>query len=145
MPAQNTSQIKKRTDIYSRKKRSEIMGSVRGRGTLLELNFAKALRKAGFRFSCNVKRLPGKPDIVFRKEKIVIFVDGCFWHGCKKHFKLPQTNQWFWEEKIGKNVLRDRHINKFYNDMGWMVKRVWEHDAKKKIKSTVNFLNDNIK
>lgn len=119
------------------------MGSIRGKNTLLELDFANALKKAGFRFGRNVKRLPGKPDIVFKNQKIAIFVDGCFWHGCKKHFKAPKSNRWFWEEKIGKNIIRDKKINKFYKEMGWTVKRLWEHDAKTQLRKIIKFLKNN--
>ena len=130
----------KSADIYSKQKRSEIMGSVKGKNNLLELKFCKILKYAGFNFSRNVEKLPGKPDIVFRKKKIVIFIDGCFWHGCKVHFKLPQSNQWFWEEKIGKNIKRDKQINKFYKEMGWLTARIWQHDIEKHLEKTMKSL-----
>jgi DNA mismatch endonuclease, patch repair protein len=116
------------TDIYSKKKRSLIMGAVKGKDNLLELEFCKKLKRAGLRFSRNVSRLPGKPDVVFKNRELVIFLDGCFWHGCRKHFKLPKSNQIFWQSKIEGNMRRDKQINKFYKDMGWTVLRFWQHN-----------------
>ena len=110
------------------------MSSIKGRDTLLELNFEKILKSFGLRFKRNVQDLPGKPDVVFRKRKIVIFVDGCFWHGCKKHFSLPKSNKWFWARKIEGNIKRDVIINKFYKTVGWRVFRVWQHDVTKNSK-----------
>lgn len=121
-----------KSDIFSRRKRSLIMGAIRGKDTLLETEFRKRLSRAGLKFGKNAIRFPGKPDIIFRKKKLVVFLDGCFWHGCKKHFKIPKTNSFFWRSKIGKNMQRDIKINKFYKNMGWKVLRFWQHDIEKK-------------
>lgn len=106
------------------------MGAIKGRGNLLEMNFHEMLRAEKLRFKMNVPDLPGKPDVVFRKNELVIFVDGCFWHGCKKHFKAPISNNFFWEEKIARNIKRDLQINEFYKSLGWKIVRVWEHQIK---------------
>lgn len=133
---------KKRTDIYSEKKRSRIMGSIKGKDTLLELKFEKILKDAGLKFRRNVKELPGRPDVVFKNKKIVIFVDGCFWHGCKEHFSPPKSNRWFWMKKISDNIERDKLINKFYKKMGWRVLRIWQHDMNKKSKRVSYILSE---
>lgn len=77
-------------------------------------------------------KLPGKPDFVFPKHKIAVFVDGCFWHGCPKHATQPKTNATFWQEKIARNKARDRKVNRLLRAKGWTVLRVWEHDLRKR-------------
>lgn len=139
--ANSKKETKKRTDIYSKKKRSKIMGSIKGRDNLLELKFEKILKDAGLKFKRNAEELPGKPDVVFKNKKIIIFVDGCFWHGCKKHFSLPKSNQWFWKNKIEGNINRDKSINKFYKNMGWRVLRIWQHDMTRKSNKIAKILS----
>ena len=123
-------QPRKKTDIFSKRKRSEIMGSIKGRGTAFENEFAKLLFMAGLEFRRNQKNLPGKPDIVIRKVKAVVFLDSCFWHGCKRHFKPPRTNVVFWKKKIKANVIRDERVTKGYKLTGWKIFRFWGHDVK---------------
>ena len=96
------------SDIYSKSKRSNIMSKISGKETKPEILVRKYLFAQGFRYRKNVKELPGKPDIVLSKYKVVIFIHGCFWHGhsCKQG-TLPQTNYNFWQEKIRKNLERD--------------------------------------
>ena len=72
----------------------------------------------------------GKPDFVSKQQKIVMFIDGCFWHKCPKHFKEPKSNMEYWTKKIKRNVARDKEINKHYNSLGWKVIRIWEHKLK---------------
>lgn len=77
----------------------------------------------------------GRPDFVFPKEKIAVFVDGCFWHGCPKHKQIPETNTEYWRDKIRKNRQRDRRVTRVLRNSGWSVMRVWEHElTEKKIK-----------
>jgi len=73
----------------------------------------------------------GKPDFVFRKERVAIFVDGCFWHGCKKCYQKPKHNAEYWEEKLKRNKKRDKEVNKTLQDKGWTVIRIWEHSLSK--------------
>lgn len=75
--------------------------------------------------------LPGKPDFTFRKEKLTLFVDGCFWHRCPKCFREPKTNADFWRNKIESNVKRDLQVNKELKQAGWSVFRLWECQLKK--------------
>lgn len=72
-------------------------------------------------------RLPGKPDFVFAKERLAIFVDGCFWHGCRWHCRLPKSRQEFWLPKINRNRERDRKVRELLRREGWETMRIWEH------------------
>lgn len=74
----------------------------------------------------------GKPDFVFPKLKLALFVDGCFWHGCPKHQTWPKNNAEFWRKKITRNMERDREVNKELRKRGWRVFRIWEHELKLK-------------
>jgi DNA mismatch endonuclease (patch repair protein) len=124
---------KRMADIFTSKKRSEIMSKVRSKNTKPEETVRKFLFANGFRYRKNVKELPGKPDIVLPKYKTVIFVNGCFWHGhdCPKG-KLPSTNESFWREKIGGNVKRDLKNYDLLKQRGWNVIIVWECEINSK-------------
>jgi len=117
-------------DIFSKKKRSEIMSKVRSKDSKIEIEFRKKLWKAGFRYRKNSTKYFGKPDIVLPKYKTVIFIDSCFWHGCKKHGTMPQTRKKFWETKIERNKERDKEVNRYYRKADWKIFRIWEHDLK---------------
>ena len=118
-------------DTVSKKKRSEIMSKVRSKDSKIEIDFRKAIWKAGFRYSKNPTKYFGKPDLVLKKHKVVIFVDSCFWHGCKKHCRLPAIRKKYWTEKIERNRQRDKKVNRYYKKIGWKVLRVWEHELLK--------------
>ena len=120
------------TDTVSKRKRSEIMSKVRSKDSKIEVNFRKVIWEAGFRYRKNPTKYFGKPDLVLKKYKTVIFVDSCFWHGCKQHCRLPATRKRFWNEKIERNKKRDKKVNRHYKKIGWNVIRVWEHDLKKR-------------
>jgi len=102
------------------------MSRIKARDTKPEILLRQALWAGGARYRLK-SSLPGKPDIVFGRSKVVVFVDGCFWHRCPKHFQWPQNNSEFWREKIGKNIKRDKEINKLLEAQGWTVLRFWEH------------------
>tara|TARA_B100000315_G_C14423887_1_gene516872 strand:+ start:332 stop:745 length:414 start_codon:yes stop_codon:yes gene_type:complete len=119
-------------DKVSKEKRSQIMRSVRSSNSKMESSFRKCLWEYGFRYRKNPTNYFGKPDLVLKKFKTVIFVDSCFWHGCKVHFRNPSTNQVYWENKIKNNIERDREVDRFYKKEQWKLFRVWEHDIKKK-------------
>ena len=72
--------------------------------------------------------LPGKPDFAFRRERLAVFVDGCFWHGCPRCYKGPRTNRKFWREKVAYNRWRDRLVSRSLRRLGWNVVRLWEHE-----------------
>lgn len=118
-------------DTVSRKKRSEVMRAVKSKDTKIEIAFRKALWRKGFRYRKNPKGYFGNPDLVLKKYKTAIFIDSCFWHGCKKHCRMPNTNKKYWIEKIERNKKRDKEVNRYYKKLGWKVTLVWEHDIRR--------------
>ncbi len=134
-------------DIFSPKKRSEIMSKVKSKDSKIETEFRKKLWRAGFRYSKNSSKYFGKPDLALLKYKTVIFIDSCFWHGCKKHGSMPQTRINFWKTKIERNKQRDKEVNRYYKKIGWKAIRIWEHSLKKDISKSVekieNYLSVN--
>lgn len=114
-------------DIVSREKRSQMMSGIKGSNTKPEKTIRSMLHRKGFRFRLHDKNLPGKPDLVFRRYKAVIFVNGCFWHGHNCHlFKLPSSNTDFWIGKINQNKERDFKIMSDLTNLGWKILVVWE-------------------
>ena len=114
--------------------RHKIMASIRGRNTKPEIIVRKGLWKRGFRYSLNHKRLPGHPDIVLRKYRTCIFVNGCFWHGHEGCCRIPKTNRVFWEAKIQRNKERDIETQKELAKMGWHCITVWECELKPNVR-----------
>ena len=92
-----------------------------------ELKLISIFRAAGIGGWRRYQKVPGKPDFVFRRERLVVFVDGCFWHGCCQHCRVPKNNRRYWHRKIERNVERDRATNRRLKKVGWRVLRVWEH------------------
>jgi DNA mismatch endonuclease, patch repair protein len=105
------------------------MSRIRGSNTAPELALRKALWSLGLRYRLK-SDLPGKPDLVFTRARIVVFLDGCFWHGCPVHSQQPKTNSGFWLAKIGRNKQRDSEVTKQLNLSGWTVLRYWEHEVR---------------
>ena len=106
------------------------MSKVRGGDTKPEWILRCGLHRLGFRYGLRNKRLPGRPDLVFRKYKAIVFVHGCFWHAhpdpdCKLS-RLPKSNRAFWREKLNRNTERDARNTKQLKDKGWRVLTVWE-------------------
>ena len=120
-------------DVFSKKKRSEVMSRIRGRGNKdTELALAKLLRRHGITGWRRNQPVFGKPDFMFPKFKLAVFVDGCFWHGCPKHGTQPAGNRSFWKKKFARNQVRDRLVTQTLRRAGWRVLRVWEHELAKK-------------
>ena len=119
------------TDVLTPEQRKKNMSRIHGKNTSPELKLRKLLWKSGLRGYRVYYNLPGKPDIVFTKQKLVIFVDGCFWHKCPVCFRPPASNEGFWSEKLQKNVERDMRVNEELQNTGWTVLRIWEHEIKK--------------
>lgn len=117
-------------DIVSRKKRSEIMRAVKSCGTKLEISFCRMLRENGLRFKRNDKSCFGKPDFSLKKIKTAVFIDSCFWHGCRSHCRMPKSHSGYWKQKIQNNKARDKQVNKWYKKQGWKIIRIWEHAIK---------------
>lgn len=117
-------------DTLSPEERSERMSRIRSRDTKPEVSLRKALHKLGLRFRLHASGLPGKPDIIFRKQRIAIFVHGCFWHrheGCKVA-TTPKSNTEYWIEKFDRNVARDAATATRLREAGWHVVVTWECD-----------------
>lgn len=132
-------------DVHDRATRSYNMSRIKGKNTKPEDIVAKYLFVHGFRYRRNVKTLPGTPDIVLKKYKTVIFVNGCFWHaheGCR-YFVLPEENREFWNEKLLRNRERDAEKQKQLQELGWNVIVIWECELKNnKIKETLDTLKE---
>ena len=119
-------------DTVSKSERSRIMAQVKGSNSKsTELAFIEILRYEHLTGWRRNYPLYGKPDFVFPKHRMAIFIDGCFWHRCPKHCRMPTTNRDYWETKISRNAERDRSVTKKLKEDGWTVIRFWEHDLKK--------------
>jgi len=122
-------------DVFSRKKRSEIMSRIKGKNTKAELLFRKGLSSyvypRGFRYRLHYKKILGSPDIVFVRQKIAIFIDGDFWHGRGFDSVKSRLPKKYWISKIAGNVSRDQFVNRGLKKEGWKVIRIWESDARK--------------
>lgn len=107
--------------------RSENMARIRGGNTKPELLLRRALWRAGLRYRVSPKGVVGRPDIVFPRRRIAVFIDGCFWHGCPQHYVRPKTRPDFWIRKLKENTTRDSFQTSELERSGWRVVRVWEH------------------
>ena len=115
------------TDIFSREKRSEVMSRIRGRGNKdTELALVKLFRQHHITGWRRHQSVFGKPDFIFPKLKVAVFVDGCFWHCCPKHCNMPANNRPFWKKKLAANKARDCRVNRTLRQTGWRVIRIWE-------------------
>jgi len=126
---------------------SKNFSGIRGRNNrTTEVRFRLALVRAGISgWKMHNRALPGNPDFVFHKEQIVVFVDGCFWHGCPRCGHIPKTNSTFWQAKIQRNIERDRaNIHKL-RASDFRVARIWEHELKRDLAGCVDRIADLIK
>ena len=121
-------------DKLTPQQRHKNMAAIRGKNTRPELIVRKGLWKRGFRYRLNHKRLIGHPDLVLRKYRTCIFVNGCFWHGHEGCSKIPNTNREFWEAKIRRNKERDIETQKELAKMGWHCITVWECELKPNVR-----------
>lgn len=120
------------TDIVSKKQRSWNMSRIRSKHTTPELVVRSALHRKGLRFRLHQANLPGKPDIVLKKLRTVVFVDGCFWHrhhNCKFAY-TPKARARFWASKFEGNVVRDRRVRQELRRLGWRICTIWECQTK---------------
>jgi DNA mismatch endonuclease (patch repair protein) len=114
-------------DRLTKKKRSWLMSRVRGVDTTPELLVRTLVRQMGHRFASYSQNLPGRPDLIFRRKKMLIFVHGCFWHGhanCQKG-RLPKSNRAYWSDKVIKNRARDRRVVRQLRRLGWKSLTIW--------------------
>jgi len=115
------------------------MSRIKGKNTKPEMLLRKALWAKGFRYRLHAK-IQGKPDVVFISQRVAIFVDGCFWHGCPLHSVKPKSNRKFWEDKLKSNRIRDKRVTASLRQQGWKVIRIWEHEIKNNLeKVLINF------
>lgn len=118
------------TDCLTPEQRRRCMSHIKGKDTKPERMLRKALWEKGLRYRLHARKLPGKPDLVFAGARVAVFIDGCFWHGCPQHGKLPATNREFWQAKIYRNIERDREVSAALQQQGWKVLRFWQHELK---------------
>lgn len=120
------------TDTHTKAQRSENMAAIRSIGNksteLALISLFRQNKITGWRRYS--KKTAGRPDFVFPKRKLAVFVDGCFWHGCKKHCIMPKSNKKYWGLKIARNKARDKIINRHYKNEGWRLLRIWEHEIR---------------
>ena len=118
-------------DVFSKAKRSDVMSRIRShrnKDTELRLiSIFREFRVTGWRRRA---KLLGNPDFVFRREKVAVFVDGCFWHGCPRCYRAPTSNENYWNAKHARNRLRDKLVTKGLRRLGWRVIRIWEHQLR---------------
>lgn len=139
--------FKEENGFYTTKERSKLMGKIRAKETKPEIIFRKALWAKGLRYRKNVKKLPGNPDIVMNKFKLIIFIDGEFWHGYnwkEKKTKI-KSNRDFWIPKIERNMQRDEENELELRKMGYTIFRFWEHQIKNDIENCLNQIMHHIK
>src|SRR5437016_12754435 len=118
-------------DVFSRDERSRIMSRIRSRANATtELRLIQLFRRHKITGWRRNQHLPGKPDFVFREKRMVVFVDGCFWHGCPRCYRRPLSNLAYWDAKVLGNKKRDRRIKRTLQKLGWRVVRIWAHELK---------------
>lgn len=133
-------------DVFTTDKRSAVMARIRSRGNRdTELRMILLFRLYGLTGWRRHLDLPGRPDFAFRRQRLAIFIDGCFWHGCPQHFRMPKSRRDYWSAKIASNRLRDRRVTRELRRRGWAVIRLWEHDITNKASlRTMTKLRDRI-
>ncbi len=149
-----------RSDVFSKAKRSQVMSQIRSRGNKdTELVLAKLFRLheisgwrrhvqivvRGHRQSSGthgtplqVRKFSVRPDFIFPRFKVAVFVDGCFWHGCPRHATQPKSNRAFWNHKLAWNKARDRRVNRTLRGQGWRVVRIWECSLRRRPEACLN-------
>ena len=119
------------TDIFTKKKRSEIMSRIRGKNTSVEKAVFRLLRRKKIHFQRHYKKIPGSPDIALPSSKKAVFIDGDFWHGWRFEKIKQRLPNKYWKDKIANNIKRDRKNRLALKSEGWSVMRVWEHEIEK--------------
>lgn len=136
--AEGVSQALAVADVFTKRKRSEVMARIRAKGTKPEVAIARALRDLGIRFNRHAKDLPGRPDFALSAIRTIINVKGCFWHGhfCLKG-RVPEGNRPYWRAKIAGNRRRDRRNEARLRRAGWRVLTVWECRVRKSTRESL--------
>lgn len=154
-------------DLLSKARRSELMAKVRSRGNCTtEVRLAQAFRQAGVsgwrrHRQVRLRAAPKKttaapkksskrssgcvcPDFVFTRTKVAVFVDGCFWHACPNHGRLPKSRREFWKKKLAANTARDRYVTQQLRSQGWSVVRLWEHTLRQNLRRCVGRVRESL-
>lgn len=120
------------TDTFTPEQRSRCMAAIRSKNTRPETLVRKGLFSRGLRYRLHDPRLPGKPDLTFKKYKAVVFINGCFWHGHEgcPNYRFPKSNTDYWRNKIARNRQRDAQVDGLLKKQGWRIFRVWECQLK---------------
>ena len=131
------------SDNLTREQRSYCMSRVKGKDTGLETSVRSELHKRGFRFRKHLKELPGKPDIVFTKARVAVFLDGDFWHGYGFSTWRGAVSS-FWKTKIAKTIERDRKYDRQLRDKGWTVLRLWQHEVERDFEASIKHITSTV-
>lgn len=131
-------------DTLTKEKRSELMSKVRCKNSKAELIVFRELRKRKIYFAKHVKKIKGTPDIVFRRKKVVVFIDSDFWHGHPKRGTMPKTNVEYWSNKLKENKERDIKVDEELKKQGWKVIRLWEYDIKRNMEESIEKIISNL-
>jgi DNA mismatch endonuclease (patch repair protein) len=118
-------------DVFDPVKRSQVMSRIRSSSTRPEQQLYELVRSllgGRWRIDRNVGGLPGKPDLVIPSLKVAVYLDGCFFHACPRHGRIPDSNRDYWEPKLTQNVRRDARNRRQLRELGYHVWRLWEHD-----------------
>ncbi|MDX1251869.1 MAG: very short patch repair endonuclease [Gammaproteobacteria bacterium] len=125
-------------DKLTPEQRSRLMAKIKGQNTGPEMLLRQALWAEGMRYRLHCgASLPGKPDIVFVRARLAVFVDGCFWHGCPLHGHTPKSSKEYWLEKLKRNMARDKDTNRKLSELGWQPIRLWEHEINDDVSACV--------
>lgn len=136
---------KKNYDTHTPEQRRKNMQRIKSENTIPEKCIMKALKRKGVYFTKHRKDVYGKPDIVFKRKKIAVFIDSDFWHCNPDYFTPPKNNSEYWEKKIERNKSRDKEVNNYLRENGWTVLRFWERDIKENTEIIINKILDAIK
>lgn len=128
-------------DVFTKEKRSWIMSRIKSKWTTQEKKIHNYLKSKKIKHKMHPK-IPGSPDIILPGKKIAIFLHGCFWHKCPRHYREPKSNRKYWLSKIDKNVERDKKNIKLLKRNGWKVIKIWEHDIVKNLEEWVEEVLD---
>lgn len=123
---------------------SRRMQQVGSKDTEPEMLLRKELWHRGFRYRVNERVEGVRPDLIFKGPEVAVFVDGCFWHGCPRHYSAPENNAELWREKLERNRRRDRRNDQTLEEAGWTVVRCWECDIRDDVEAVANEVADHI-
>jgi len=132
-------------DVFTKAKRSEIMSKIGSKNTKPEIAIERILREHGVKFQNHSRKIFGNPDIYDASKKVAIFIDGCFWHGCRTCRTIPKNNREFWQNKICYNKARRVEVKKVLKKNGWAVMEFWEHEVNKNPKRVADSIMQKLK